>query len=200
MKIIVIGASGTIGREVAKALAANQHEVVGASRTGDVKVDIRSSSSIEQLFASFTDVDAVVSCAGDGAFKPLTELSDADFELCLRSKLMGQVNLARIAAQYVREGGSITLTSGILATRPTPGSAAISLVNAGLEGFVRAAGLEAPRGVRFNAVSPPWIKETLLLLGRDPAPGLAALDCAKAYLIAVEGSQQGAIIDASQLG
>jgi NAD(P)-dependent dehydrogenase (short-subunit alcohol dehydrogenase family) len=200
MKIIVIGATGTIGSEVVKALTAKKHEVIGASRKGEVKVDIQDASSIEKLFANVKDVDAVVSCAGDAAFKPVLDLTDADFELSLRSKLMGQVNLARIAAKHVKEKGSITLTTGILAMQPMPGSGAVSLVNAGLEGFVRAAGLEAPRGIRFVAVSPPWIKETMVKYGMDPAPGLSAADSAKAYVAAVEGSHQGKVIEAAKLG
>jgi NAD(P)-dependent dehydrogenase (short-subunit alcohol dehydrogenase family) len=194
MKIIVIGATDTIGSEVVRALAARNHEVIGASRKGEVKVDLQDSQSVEHLFVTVGDVDAVVSCAGDAAFKPLSDLSDADFELSLRSKLMGQVNLARTAASRVRENGSVTLTSGILSMQPMSGSAAVSLVNAGLEGFVRAAGLDAPRGVRFNAVSPPWITETMVKYGMDPAPGLPAAECAKAYVAVVEGTQQGSVV------
>jgi NAD(P)-dependent dehydrogenase (short-subunit alcohol dehydrogenase family) len=78
------------------------------------------------------------------------------------------------------------------------GGVAVSMVNAGIDAFVRAAGFEAPRGVRFNAVSPGWIKETLVKLGMDPTPGLSAADCAKAYVAAVEGSYQGAIIQATK--
>ncbi len=199
MKIIVIGGTGTIGTEVVKALSAKKHEIINASRNGQVKVDLDDKSSIEALFANVKDVDAVVSCAGNAAFKPLIELTDADFELSLRSKLMGQVNLARIAATRIKEKGSVTLTSGILSMHPMPGSAAVSLVNAGLEGFVRAAGLDAPRGIRFNAVSPPWIKETMVKYGMDPAPGLSAADSAKAYVDAVEGAHQGKIIEAAKL-
>ncbi len=106
---------------------------------------------------------------------------------------MGQVSLVRIAKDCLRDGGSITLTTGTLATHPIIGGASISMVNAGLEGFVRAAGL--PRKLRINAVSPPWVKETLIKLGMDPSPGLASADVAKAYVAAVEGSHQGSILD-----
>jgi hypothetical protein len=81
---------------------------------------------------------------------------------------MGQVWLARIAKDHLPDGGSITLTTGILAMQPMPGSASISMVNAGLEGFVRAAALQMPRNSRINAVSPPWVKETMVKLGMDP--------------------------------
>ncbi len=199
MKVVVIGATGTIGAEVAKALSANKHEVVRASRHSDVKVDLEDRASILALFEKVRNVDAVVSCAGDAVFKPMAELTDADFEFGLRNKLMGQVSLARTAKDHVRDGGSITLTTGVLAIRPMRGGALFSTVNAGLEGFVRAAALEMPRKLRINAVSPPWIRETMIKLGMDPTPGLSAADCAKAYIAAVEGAQQGKIIDAVKL-
>jgi NAD(P)-dependent dehydrogenase (short-subunit alcohol dehydrogenase family) len=141
-------------------------------------------------------VDAVVCCAGTAAFKPLAQLTDADFQLSLRSKLMGQVNLGRVAMKHLRDGGSITLTSGVLAREPMPGGAAISLVNAAVEGFVTGAAIELPRGLRVNVVSPPWISETLAALKMDPAGGIPAAACAKAYVAAVEGSDQGRTIDA----
>ena len=171
MKIIIIGATGTIGSEVVKALLQNKHEVVRASRNGEVKVNLDDPASIRGLFDKIQGVDAVVSCAGNAAFKPFAELTDADYELGLRSKLMGQVSLARIAKDRLRDRGSIVLTTGVLAMHPMPGSASISMVNAGLEGFVRAAALEMPRGLRINAVSPPWVKETMIKFGMDPTPG-----------------------------
>jgi NAD(P)-dependent dehydrogenase (short-subunit alcohol dehydrogenase family) len=137
MKIIIIGATGTIGSEVVKALLQNKHEVVRASRNGEVKVNLDDPASIRGLFDKIQGVDAVVSCAGNAAFKPFAELTDADYELGLRSKLMGQVALARIAKDHLRDGGSIVLTTGVLAMHPMRGSASISMVNAGLEGFVR---------------------------------------------------------------
>ncbi len=195
MKIIVIGATGIIGAKVADALSAKKHEVIRASRNGDIKVNLDDSATIRALFERVNDVDALVSCAGNAAFKPFSQLTDADYQLGLRSKLMGQVSAARIASEHLRDGGSITLTTGVLAMHPIRGSASVSLVNAGLEGFVRAAALEIARRLRINAVSPPWVKETLVKLGMDPAPGLSAADVAKAYVAAVEGSQQGAILD-----
>lgn len=200
MKVIVIGATGTIGHEVAKALAAKKHEVVHASRHGKTRVDLEDQASIRAMFGSVRNPDAVVCCAGDAAFKPFAELADADYALGLRSKLMGQVWLARIAMDHLRDGGSITLTAGVLAREPMPGSTSISLVNAGLEGFTRAAALEMPRGLHINVVSPPWVRETLVKLGMDPAIGLPASEVAKAYVAAVEGKQQGAVIDPRQLG
>ena len=194
MKIIVIGATGTIGRAVADALAAG-HDVVRASRHGDVKVDLEDRRSVATLFEQVKEVDAVVSCAGNGRFAPLAQLSDEDFAYSLESKLMGQVNLIRGALRNLRDGGSVTVTSGVLAHKPMPGGAAISMVNAGLEGFVRAAAAEAPRGLRVNVVSPPWVTETLLALKMDPSWGLPAATVARAYVAAVMGRHNGETLD-----
>ena len=146
MRILVVGATGTIGTAVVGALRA-AHDVIGVSRNeGPVRVDITRADSISDMYEKIGELDAVVSCAGGAAWKPLTELTDADFDLSLSYKLMGQVNLVRRGIPYVRDGGSFTLTSGALAQHPMPESAAVSLVNAALEGFGRAAALELTRG------------------------------------------------------
>ena len=196
MKVVVIGATGVIGAAVAAALGKKGHQVIRASRKSDVRVDIEDASTIQALFEMVTGVDAVVCCAGGAGWGPLEKLSDADFALSLRYKLMGQVNVIRAARQKVKDGGSITITSGILASKPTPGSSAVSLVNAGLEGFVRAAGLESTRGVRVNVVSPPWVKETLRAMKMDESHGLAAADVARAHVASVEGRANGEVLDA----
>jgi NAD(P)-dependent dehydrogenase (short-subunit alcohol dehydrogenase family) len=194
MRILLIGATGTIGEAVAAALAA-RHDIVRASRQqADEQVDIADPASIRALFQRVGRVDAIVSAAGNAAFKPLAELGDEDFAFSLGNKLMGQVNLVRLGLDAVADGGSITLTSGVLAQRPEPGTAAISLVNAGLEGFARAAALEAPRGVRVNVVSPPWVTETLAAMGRPLDGGLPAEVVARAYVRSVEGTATGQVI------
>ena len=196
MKIILIGASGTIGQAVTQALIA-RHQVVPVGHThGAYQVDLASPESIQQLFAAVAPFDAVVSAAGMARFGPLETLTEADFQLSLANKLMGQVNLVRLGLRSMPEGGSFTLTSGVLAQEPMPGSAAISLVNAGLEGFVRAAALEMPRGIRLNVVSPPWVRETLLAMGQDSANGLPAAQVATAYVESVESRRHGEVIDA----
>jgi NAD(P)-dependent dehydrogenase (short-subunit alcohol dehydrogenase family) len=199
MRIIVIGATGTIGGEVAKALSLNKHEVIRASRNSDVRVDLDDPASIHAMFEKVQNVDAVVSCAGNAVFKPFADLTDADYAFSFHSKLMGQVALARFAKDHLRDGGSITVTTGILAMHPMPGSASVSMVNAGLDGFVRAAALEMPRNLRINAISPPWVKETMVKFGMDPTPGLASATVAKAYVAVVEGAQQGKILDPARL-
>lgn len=198
MKIVVIGATGTIGAEIVKALAG--HEVIAVSRkAGAHRADIQDKASLEKLFAEVGEVDAIISAAGGGAFKPVAELSDADYAFSLGYKLMGQINVIRLGMQHVRPGGSITVTSGTLARVGTPAAAAIGMINAGLEGFVRSAALDLKGKLRLNVVSPPWVSETLSAMGQDGSKGQKAADVAKAYVALVTGMATGQVID-SQTG
>jgi len=101
------------------------------------------------------------------------------------------VNVVRLGLRHVADGGSFTLTSGVLAWEPMPGGAAISPVNAAVEAFARAAALELPRGIRVNVVSPPWVTETLIAYKMDPSGGIPAAQVAKTYVKAVEGEDTG---------
>jgi NAD(P)-dependent dehydrogenase (short-subunit alcohol dehydrogenase family) len=195
MRILIVGASGTIGSAVVAALGGRHELVLASQHKAPEVVDIADPASIRALFARIGRVDAVVNAAGRAAFKPFSELADADFDFSLRSKLMGQVNLFRIGLESIADNGSFTLTAGYLARHPMPGSVAGSLVNAALEGFARAAALEAPRGIRVNAVSPSWITETLQKLGRPLTGGIPVATVAQAYVRSVEGTETGQVID-----
>lgn len=196
MKVIVVGATGTIGRAIVKAIG-NRHEVILASfGKSALKVDIANKTSIMKMFEQTGRVDAVISAAGLAKFGPMSSLADADYALGLDNKLMGQVNLVRVGVDYINDNGSITLTSGILSRKPMKGSAAISLVNSALEGFARAAALEMPRGIRINIVSPNWVVDTLKAFNMDPAIGTPVEVVARAYVRAFEGSMNGEVLDA----
>jgi NAD(P)-dependent dehydrogenase (short-subunit alcohol dehydrogenase family) len=195
MRILIIGATGTIGKAVAAALGGRHDLILASHEKAAERVDIAKAASIEDLFARIGRVDALVSAAGRAAFKPFSALNDSDFELSLRNKLMGQVNLVRIGLGFVSDNGSITLTAGYLSRNPAPGSAAVSLVNSGLEGFGRAAALEAPRGIRVNVVSPPWITETLQAMGRPTDGSVPAATVAQSYVRSVEGKETGQVFD-----
>lgn len=192
MKIIVVGATGTIGSAIVKALEC-RHEVIPASRKSAVRADIDDPASIAALYATIGSFDAVVCAAGSATYKALAALSAADFALGLQSKFMGQVNLALLARDYLSDGGSITLTSGVWGIEPPPNAVAISPMNAAIDGFVRAAAVELPRGLRINAVSPPLIGEPAWENGRVKV--MSATDMARAYLEVIEGSATGTVVD-----
>lgn len=182
------------------AALATRHDVVKVGhRGGAFQVDLASPDSISQLFRAVGSFDALVCTAGAAKFASIDELKDADYQLGLSNKLMGQVNLVRIGRQIVHDRGSFTLTSGVLSQEPLNGSTSISMVNAGLEGFIRAVAVELPRGIRANVVGPPWVRETLIARKMDPSLGMPASQVARAYLVSVEGNATGQIIDPRKL-
>ncbi len=200
MKVLVVGATGTLGMPITHALE-DKYEVVRASHSRSPhKVDIADPKSIQALFTKVGKVDAIVCAAGHATFRPLSLLTDEDIQLSLRSKLLGQVNLVRLGLEFVNKGGSITLSGGMLSRAPTPGATAVSMVNAALEGFVRAAALELPRSIRLNLVAPGWVRETLLSLNLDPSPGTPADLVAQTYLYAVESTFTGQVLDVVAAG
>ncbi|MCM2256758.1 MAG: short chain dehydrogenase [Vicinamibacteria bacterium] len=196
MRILVIGATGTIGREVVQVFAAANEVVAVTRNSSPLSVDLGDPASIRAMYTKLGRVDAVVSAAGATASrKPLAKLGDEDFAYSIANKLMGQVNLVRYGIEHVADGGSFTLTSGVLGRQPMPGSETISLVNLGLEGFARAAALDLPRGLRVNVVSPPWVEETLKAYGMTGIPGLPASVVARAYARAVSTGASGTVIE-----
>lgn len=195
MKIIVIGASGTVGRAVAQELN-QRHEVIRVGRTqGDYQVDITSQQSVQSLFEKIGQVDAIVSATGNLFFGPLATMTDRDFNQGLQDKLLGQIRLALTGQHYLNDGGSITLISGIVAHEPIAQGVNATTVNAGLEGFVRAAACELPRGIRINLISPTVLTESAAAYDGF-FPGFAsvpAASVAQAYCRSVEGVQSGRI-------
>lgn len=147
------------------------------------------------MFEQVGKVDAIVCAAGQAKFGALSALSDDDFKLGLDSKFMGQVNLVRLGTSYLNDGGSITLTSGVLAQSPMPGSAAVSPINAAVEGFVRAAALELPHGLRINVASPVFVTETAVAMGMGPDNTVSTVNTAKTYLASIDGDMTGQTLD-----
>ncbi len=193
MKIVVIGASGTLGQAVVQNLSA-RHEVVrvGKSR-GDHRVDLTQPDSVQALFEATGRVDAIVATTGSLFFGPLAQMRAEDFAIGLQDKLLGQVRLALVGQHYLNDGGSITLTSGIVGSEPIRQGANAGSVNAALEGFVRCAAPELERGLRINVVSPTVVQESWGAYG-EFFPGFEAVPAARvalAFQRSVEGPQSG---------
>ena len=195
-KILVIGAKGLLGSHVVKALG--EDGCIRASRSSDDRVDISDPKSLEALFDRVGELDGIVCTGGAARFKPWDQMTDGDWTFSLANKLMGQVNVARFGAKRVRSGGAITLTTGLAAQYPAPGSAIITTVNAAVEAFVRAAAVEPAISVRVNAVSPGWVAETLQALGRDPAPGIPAAEVAPVFVRQLRDGASGSIAPAAK--
>ncbi len=197
MKIIVVGAEGTVGRAVMAALG-KRHEVVTVGRsTGDVRCDVTSRAAIEALYKQVGRVDAVVATAGHTPFAPVTALTETQFLSGLTDKLMGQVNLVSAGIEFLNDGGSFTLTSGILARDPVRMGACATMVNGAVEGFVRGAAIEMPRGIRINVVSPGLLEESAVKYD-GYFPGHIPVSSARVgqrYLKSIEGAMTGQVIE-----
>ncbi len=195
MKILVIGAEGTIGSAIVDELK-QRHEIVTAGRShGEHNVDIADVQSIRNLFAKIGKVDAVVSAAGSVHFGPLLEMTPDQLQIGIGSKLMGQVHLALEAANHLTAGGSVTLVAGTLSKDPIRYGASAALVNGALESFVRSAALEFPAGTRINAVSPTVLRESMEAYGPyfPGSEGVPGTRVALAFAKSVEGAQTGQV-------
>ncbi len=200
LRILVIGASGVLGRAVVAELGA-RHDIVSAgSKSGDIRLDIADPASVVAGLKAAGSLDAVVCAAGAVNFAPLGAIAPAPiaqpaYGLGLANKLMGQVNLTLAAREALLDGGSITLISGVLADAPIVAGSSASMVNGALESFVRAAAIELPRGLRINVVSPTGFEESMVgygpfFRGFDPVPVQRA---ARAFSRSVEGRQTGQV-------
>lgn len=193
MRILVVGASGHVGSAVAGTLE-GRHEVIPASRSADISVDLLDPTSIERMFLRVGALDAVIVCSGSAPFKPLAELTREDYLQGFSSKVLGQLAVVHASIPRLADRGSITLTSGILGREPIATGAASSLVNGAIEAFVMAAATELPRGIRINVVSPTVLLEATSY--HDTFPGFVptpAAVVAQAYVKSVEGVQTGQV-------
>ncbi len=201
LRILVVGgASGELGKAVASELGARHTIITAGAKSGDIRLDLTNAASIVAGLAKAGPLDAVACCAGGAKFAPLSafapaDIADSAYALGLTSKLLGQVNLALAARDVLREGGSITLITGILSEQPVAMGSSSSMANGAIEAFARAAAIELPRGLRINVVSPSVFKESLLKYG-PYFRGVEAVPVAKAaraFSRSIEGRLTGQV-------
>ena len=196
MKILIIGGNGTIGNKVTAELKKRHEVVVAGRKSGDVNVDLASEGSIEKMFQDVPNLDAVISIAGATKWGNFEDLTEEDFYISIRNKLMGQVNLVRIGQRYLKDNGSFTLTTGILGEDPVKGSVGASMVNGGIHSFVIATARELKRGLRINVVAPGLVEDAAdrqghLFPGHLPVTMKRTVS---GYLRSVEGYVTGEVI------
>lgn len=196
MKLLIIGGNGTIGSTITEHYKKNNVVVVAARTNGDINVDISSSDSIKLMFKEIGKVDAIVCIAGEAKWASFNDLTEDDYYIGLKSKLMGQVNLVRIGQNYLNDHGSITLSTGILADDPVLKTASAAMVNGGIHSFVQAAALEIPTGTRLNVVSLGMVEAAYekykgYFPGHNPVPMSKVIN---AYIRSIEGKTNGKVI------
>lgn len=196
MKIIIVGAAGDIGQAAFKALN-TRHEIITVGRSsGDHQLDVADFDAVKALYKKVAPFDAVVSCAGDATFAPLAALDQDSFMVGLRQKVMGQVNLVLAGMDCIDDGGSFTLTSGVLDRDPIRMGTNAATANGALAGFVNSAAIEMPRGIRINVVSPGMLDVSAprygeWFHGHKPVP---SHDVGLAYAKCVEGARTGEVV------
>ncbi|WP_298427226.1 short chain dehydrogenase [uncultured Kordia sp.] len=196
MKILIVGGNGTIGNKVSSYFAKNHEVLIAGRNSGDVTVDISTSESIKAMFEQTGTIDAIICIAGEAKWKAFNELSEEDYYIGFKSKLMGQVNLVRIGQHYLSKNGSITLTTGILADDPVPMTASAAMVNGAIHSFVKAVILDLEGKIRVNVVSSGLVEDAVdkydaYFPGHNPIPMQKVIN---GYRKSVEGKGTGEII------
>ncbi len=193
MRLLLVGATGTLGTAVANEMKSDA-DIISAARTNaDVKVDITSTESIKEMFNKVGEIDALVCTAGAAHFGHVREMTPEQNLVAVNSKLLGQINLVLHGLDYIRENGSITLTTGILMDDPLVTASSAAMANGGVQAFVKSAAIELPKNIRINNVSPTMVTEAKekygsLFKGFKPRE---AKDVALAYKKSILGAQSG---------
>ena len=196
MKILIIGGNGTIGKRVVSHFQENNEIIIAGRTSGDVTVDIADSNSIKSMFDKTGKLDAIICIAGEAKWDDFNQLSEEDYYIGLKSKLMGQVNLVRIGQNYLNPNGSVTLSTGILADDPVAQTTSAAMVNGGIHSFVKAVALEIENGVRVNVVSSGMVEDAYEKY-KDAFPGHNPIPMKKVvrgYIRSVDGKGNGEII------
>lgn len=196
MKILIVGGNGTIGKRVSRHFSAKDEVLIAGRTKGDVTVDIADSSSIQQMFEKTGQLDAIICIAGEAKWADFKDLTEEDYYIGLKSKLMGQVNLVRIGQHYLNPKGSITLSTGILADDPVVKTASAAMVNGGIHSFAQAVALELENGIRLNVVSLGMVEDAYdkykdYFPGHNPIPMNKVVN---AYVRSVNGKGNGEVI------
>ena len=193
MKIIIVGASGLIGKEVDKALSGNHDIIRVGARSGDIQCDYTDPSSIRNMFEITGGFDSLISViGGDSVFKAFADLDDDDYRHGFERKFLGQIRFLKYGESIVRDNGSFIFTSGFLSQYPNPASIATGPLNAAVDTFVKNTAPLLPRGIRVNVVSPAPIVEP----GQEKKGLVTAAETARLYVEAVEGNITGQVLRA----
>ena len=196
MKIIVVGANGAVGQTVVDALG-DRHEIITVGRnSGDINIDIEDQESVRSMYNQVGKIDAVVSTVGHGHFGGVAEMSSDQFMKGITHKVLPQVNLVLIGIDHMNDGGSFTLTSGVLNRDPIRGGASAAAANGALDGFVIGAAIDMPRGLRINAVSPGLLQVSVdrydgFFPGHEP---VSSERVGLAFCKSIEGAITGQVI------
>jgi len=193
MKVVIIGATGLIGKAVTALVTDQGHEIVQVSRNTQPGLSLDDPASIEAFYKTLGEVDAVICAApkGGGGMGPLPGFSDEAIDSYTKSKLIGQVNLVRKGLSNIRPGGVFILTGGMSGFIALPKSSISGMLNIALDKFVSRVAPELQDGRRIVIVHPAAVREWAIKLGMDGSRFPNAATVAETYLKALEGTDTG---------
>ncbi len=167
-KIVIIGGSSGMGLATAKAAAAEEAQVIIASRSEEklrqaqaqikgsveaIAVNVMDEGSVKSFFDRVGKFDHLTTPGSEAAMGLFLELDTKTARAAFDSKFWGQYHAAKYGAPNIRPSGSITFFAGIWSQRPVLGGSVITAINSAIEGLGRALAIElAP--IRVNVVSP----------------------------------------------
>ncbi len=193
MKVVIVGSSGIIGREVVAALSERHSIVRVGAHSGDIRCDYTDAESVKDMFGALGSFDALICCVGrDSTFKHFDALGPNDYRHGFERKFLGQVGLLTAGTASIADGGSFTFTSGFLSHYPNPASIATGPLNAAIDTFVMNAAPLLPRGIRLNVVSPAPVVDP----GEEKRGVVTAAETARLYVAAIEGDFSGKVLRA----
>lgn len=196
-KVLVLGSTGLVGRALVKRLKDTVEVIEASFNHAENPFDISKLESLKALFDKVGKVDAILCTAGVVNMSDWATADDSEWDFGIQNKMMGQINTMRFGEKYVNDGGAIVLSTGILAQHPFKGSSIVTTVNAAVEAAVKSAAVEIDR-IRFNAVSPGWVAETMVAMGMDPKPGMPAEEVAQHYIDLMNSHDSGKIVVAAK--
>ncbi|MCY4219653.1 MAG: short chain dehydrogenase [Gammaproteobacteria bacterium] len=196
MKILIIGARGSVGRTVVETLE-GRHDLIQAGLTaGDIQVNLENLESIRMMYMHVGKIDAAVVAIGHGHFGPVGEMTGELWMKGILHKALPQINMVLEGIPWINDQGSFTLTSGVLNRDPIAGCASAASANGAIDGFVLGAAGDMPRGIRINVVSPGLLENSVdryqgKFPGHEP---VSSRRVGLAYAKSIEGVLTGQII------
>lgn len=191
-KLILVGSTGIIGSKVLELLSPDYETITVNRSSGDYHVDMADAEAVEKMFEELGSFDVLIATSGTGKWASIDDHTINDFHDGINSKLMGQINLVMLGRKYANKGAIFVVSSGILAQETVVGGLSFGVINAGLEAFVRGAAFEM-KDMKINAVSPSFAKKTMEQMGMDPEEGIAAIEFAELYKLAIDEGKSGMV-------
>ncbi len=181
---VVTGASRGIGKEIAMELARSGCRQIAVNYFGDpattaeataqeiralgadvllIEVDIRNREQVAAMFnqvvARFGKLDILVNNAGVQTFKPLLEVTEAEWDFVVDTNLKGCFLCTQHAAKHMKNGGAIVNLGSGCNKMAFPRLVAYTASKGGIEMFTKEAAVElGPYGIRVNCVAPGAIE------------------------------------------